>query len=118
MRTLTIVVAALGHLLAAPALGQGEVQRERQEWVRRCLKDFEALKPGMTRAEVEKRFPIDGGLQGFSPVRYLHPDCPYFKVDVEFAVQRDPKAQNRVAPTQADKVTKVSKPYLETPFFD
>jgi hypothetical protein len=83
-----------------------------------CLKVFDSITNGMTRAEVEKRLALDGGLQGASPVRFLHPDCPNFKVDVEFNFQRNAADQNRAVIGKDDKVTRVSKPYFQRPFMD
>ena len=87
-------------------------------WVENCLKDFETIKAGMTRNGIENRFPMDGGLQSVSPVRIVHPTCPFFKIDVEFDLKRDAADQNRAIRGGDDKVTKVSKPYIERPFFD
>ena len=72
----------------------------------------------MTRGQVEARLTTDGGLQGVSPVRFAHPACAYFKVDVAFEVKRNAADQNRALVDKADKVTKVSKPYIERPFSD
>lgn len=83
-----------------------------------CQKVFESIKVGMTRSEVAASFQLDGGLQGVSPVRFLHPDCPNFKVDVEFDFQRDAADQNRAVIGKNDKVVRVSKPYQQQPFFD
>lgn len=92
--------------------------RDRVTWVAKCLKDFQAIKVGMTRQHVEKRFHLDGGLQGVSPVRFTHPECPYFKIDVEFSFKRNPQDQNRAITSPDDRATKVSKPYFETPYLD
>jgi hypothetical protein len=83
-----------------------------------CLKGFKDITNGMTRAEVEKRLSMDGGLQGASPVRYLDAGCNCFKVNVEFDFKRDAADQNRAISSKDDKVTRVSKPYLEQPFLD
>lgn len=83
-----------------------------------CLKSFELITNGMTRAEVEKRFVVDGGLQGVSPVRYLDAGCNCFKVNVEFDFKKDKADQNRAIASKDDKVIRVSKPYLESPFID
>ena len=95
-----------------------QLEHEREGWVARCLEDFQTIKPGKTRAEIEKKFPMDGGLQTVSPVRFTHPDCPYFKVDVAFGFKRDPEDQNRAVLSPHDEATAVSKPYIETPFCD
>jgi len=91
---------------------------EHKDWVHECLRDFESIKPGMTRHEVEQRFPMDGGLQGVSPVRFTHPRCMYFKVDVYFLFERNQNDQGRAIWGQNDRVTTVSKPYIERPFMD
>ena len=70
------------------------------------------------RGQVEAKLTIDGGLQSVSPVRFAHPACGYFKIDVEFEFKRNAADQNRAIADKADKVTKVSKPYIERPFAD
>ena len=92
--------------------------KEHTEWVEKCLADFKSIKAGMTRHEVEGKLMMDGGLQGAFPVRYIHPACPYFKIDVEFAFKKNAADQNRAITGKDDKVTRVSKPYIETPFLD
>jgi hypothetical protein len=72
----------------------------------------------MTRGEVEKKLEMDGGLQTVSPVRFLDPACPGFKINVEFDFKRSAIDQNRAVETKADKVIRVSKPYLERPSMD
>jgi hypothetical protein len=72
----------------------------------------------MTRGEIEGKLSKDGGLQGVSPVRFAHPACGYFKVDVEFEFKRDAADQNRAIQNKDDKATRVSKPYIERPFLD
>ncbi len=83
-----------------------------------CFKNFEAITNGMTRTEVEKKLTVDGGLQSVSPVRFVDPGCPHFKIKVEFGFQRDARDQNRAIAGRDDKVIGVSKPYLEEPFTD
>ena len=87
-------------------------------WVEKCLRDFEFIKPGITRAEVEKRLSLDGGLQSFSSVRFVHPECAYFKINVEFEVKKDLNDQGRIMKGADNKVIKVSKPYIELPYSD
>jgi hypothetical protein len=87
-------------------------------WVETCLKDFESIKAGMTRGQIEAKLSKDGGLQSVSPVRFAHPACGYFKVDVGFQFKRDAGDQNRAIENKDDKATSVSKPYIESPFAD
>jgi hypothetical protein len=86
---------------------------DHREWAERCLRDFESIRKGMTRGEVASRFAMDGGLQGVSPVRFVHPGCPYFKVDVEFEFRKDAADKGRAISSMDDKVIRVSKPYVE-----
>ena len=71
------------------------------------------IKPGMTRAVLLKIFTREGGAS--SPQRrcFVYPSCPYVKVDVEFAV---PETRQEELPS--DVITKISKPYLESPRYD
>ena len=117
-----VFIIAAGILLSVYA-GQGndeqeKIKLERRAWVQQCLTDFKSVKTGMTRVEVETKLRIDGGLQGVSPVRYIHPDCDYFKIDVEFEFKRDEKNQNRAILSPEDKVKTVSRPYIDFPVFD
>ena len=107
---------ALLHAQAPPPRAQPD--KDRIQWVESCLKDFESIKAGMTRGQVDAKLTMDGGLQGVSPVRFAHPACAYFKIDVEFEHKRNAADQNRAIADKADKVTKVSKPYIERPFAD
>ncbi len=110
-------------LILSLCLANGEKPQEKQnvdctKWVQKCLMDFQYIKPGMTRGEIEKKFPMDGGLQSVSPVRHTHPECRYFKIDVEFDFKRDKKDQGRAIMSPDDKAIKVSRPYIETPYID
>ncbi len=99
-------------------------QADREAWVRKCLTELNEIKPGMTRAEIEKRVQMDGGIQDLVTVRYLHPECylhpeyECFKINVEFSVKRNPANQNRIVPSPDDKAVTVSKPYIENPDLD
>lgn len=83
-----------------------------------CFKNFESITNGMTRGEVEKKLTMDGGLTGVSPVRFIDPKCPGFKINVEFDFKKDAADQGRAIMGRDDKVIHVSKPYLERPFMD
>lgn len=87
-------------------------------WVEACLTDLEAIEVGMTRAEVESKLQMDGGLQAVSRVRFAHPNCPYFKLDVEFEVERDSSNKSRAVRGKDDTVKQISKPYVERPYID
>lgn len=111
-----LACVALLHAQEPPLRAQPD--KNQTQWAESCLKDFESIKTGMTRGEVEAKLAMDGGLQSVSPVRYAHPACGYFKMDVEFEFKRNAADQNRAVADKADKVTKVSKPYIERPSID
>jgi len=110
--------ACVGLLRAQAQAPRAQADTDRASWVEKCLKDFESIRVGVTRGEIEGKLRRDGGLQGVSPVRFAHPACGYFKVDVEFEFKRDAAGQNRAIQSGDDKSTRVSKPYIERPFTD
>lgn len=111
-----LVCVALLH--AQPDLAGQPSGTDHAKWVESCLKDFESIKVGMTRSEIEGKLSQDGGLQSVSTGRFCHPACASFKIDVEFDCTRDPANQGRAMLGKGDKVTKVSKPYIQRPFED
>ena len=116
-RFVVVCVAVLGiSLLHADP--NPEMATDKLQWVQKCLADFQAIKVGMTRRQVDSMFRTDGGFQGVVTVCFTHPTCRYFKIDVEFDVQRNPAEQGRVVKGMGDKVIRVSKPYIEAPNYD
>ena len=89
---------------------------ERKEWVAKCLKEMQSVKVGMTRKDLAKVLTTEGGIYSPGWGHYVHPECPYFKVDVAFAFTRGKGGHGTWKPT--DKITKVSKPYLEWKIYD
>jgi hypothetical protein len=80
------------------------------QWLSKSLESIKTIKLGMTRRELLTLFREDGGLQ-FMPIRYVYKDCPVIKVDVTFTV-------NDAGDHLNDRIKSISKPYLESPFFD
>ena len=113
-----VTCAWVALLCAHAGSARSEPDTGYTKWVERCLKDFESIKVGMSRSDIKGRLPMDGGLQNVSPVRFVHPACRYFKIDVEFDFKRNAADQNRAMWGKDDKATKVSKPYVERPFAD
>jgi len=72
------------------------------------LKQCQTIKPGMTRAELSKVFSTEGGLSTVTHRSYVYRDCPYVKVDVDFA----PSVAKQDVERPTDVVTRISKPYL------
>ena len=88
---------------------------EQARWIRENLPELESIKVGMTRGELLKVFMEEGGISTRTWHRYVYRKCGYVKVDVEFSPAGDPKdtAQN-----PDDRITKISKPYLELSIMD
>ena len=95
-----IVVASL----ARGAKADDKAAQERNAWVAKCLEDFQKIKPGMTLTEARVKLQPDGGLTSGGTARYVHRECPYFKIDLELG--------------KDEAIVKVSKPYLEAPDID
>ncbi|MBA7668207.1 hypothetical protein ES703_76316 [subsurface metagenome] len=91
---------------AATKSDQDKLNRQHVVWVKKCLQDFKSIKPGMKRSEIDKKFQTDGGLTG-GPyyVRFKHPSCHYFKIDVTFKEKkRNADDQNRVGGRKKTKL--------------
>jgi len=84
------------------------------QFIQQALTAHDHLKVGGTRRDVGNYFTEDGGMQFKSPTRYVYPTCRYLKVDIEFDVTKP--ADPVFSPE--DKVTKISKLYVEYPFMD
>jgi hypothetical protein len=73
------------------------------------LKLCQTIKPGMSRAELSKVFSTQAGLSAVTHGTYVYRDCPYVKVDVDFA----PSGSKQDVERPTDVVTRISKPWLE-----
>jgi hypothetical protein len=111
MRSL-IVLSCL--LLGQSVVAESQVSTiaDHTHWVEQVLKEMQSIKVGMRRGEVEKVFSVAGGLATVSRQAYVYRQCPYFRVDVEFA----PADQTRAS--ENDTVVNISKPYLDWPHGD
>ena len=77
------------------------------EWVGHALADIESIKPGMARSDLDRFFQPDGGISTNAHGTYVYKTCPYFKIDVDFTLGFPGKQQ------PADKIVKISRPYLD-----
>ncbi|MGO9114202.1 MAG: hypothetical protein ACLP9L_33730 [Thermoguttaceae bacterium] len=68
-----------------------------------------------TRKELLKLFMEEGGISTRAQRRYVYRRCGYIKVDVEFAPSSD---QNNHEQRPDDRITDISKPFLERPILD
>jgi hypothetical protein len=102
-------------LLRGGAVTQVGSQTTRNvQWVGDSLKKMQTITPGMTREDLQKVFAPDGGIASRNERTYIYRECPYFKVNVEF----EPVPGGLANDTRKDKITKISKPYLEWPTSD
>jgi hypothetical protein len=73
--------------------------------IEQALNDFQHIKVGTSRREVEKYFRRDGGMQFPGSTRYVYPKCDYIKLEVDFSTGTS--VDNLFGPN--DTVTKVSE---------
>jgi hypothetical protein len=83
-----------------------DIERERTAWVSSALRTMQTIKVGMTRSDLMKVFTSEGGLSTTSRRTYVYRQCPFLKVDAEFA------ASSRDEELPTDKIVKTSRPYL------
>jgi hypothetical protein len=102
-----------GKLVSAPLILGDEWARagdnDQTRWITDVLKSIETIKVGMTRRELRRVLTTEGGLSSVSRRRYVHRECAYIKVDVEFAPTQP--GQRDELPT--DRITKISRPFVE-----
>jgi hypothetical protein len=121
MKTLSFLLAA-----ALLALAYGAAERharstapppDHTRWVEQSLTEIQKVKVGMTRADLKKVFAGEGGLSTGTRRTYGFRDCPYIKVDVEFdpvgRPERDAEGRVTLEESDADVITKISRPYLD-----
>lgn len=105
MRLYCIVILCLGVVIVSASGQSGSAARNHCAWVQESLDQIETVQVGMFRADLERLFTTEGGISSRSQRTYVYRGCPYIKVDVEFA----PSEQNQ---NSADRITKISRPYI------
>ncbi|MBI3476990.1 MAG: DUF1311 domain-containing protein [Acidobacteria bacterium] len=90
---------------------QTSSDEEHTEWISNVMRSIQTIKVGMNRSDLLKMFTTEGGLE-FKDVTtsrrtYVHRKCRYIKVDVKLAIANP----NDDLPT--DKITEISRPYLD-----
>jgi hypothetical protein len=121
IRRILSVALLSGVITSGAALvqvrAQSAKQQEHMAWVAAALKRMQTIKPGMTRTDLLKVFTTEGGLSTGLRRTFVSRDCPYFKVDVEFEAvgrpSRDADGRVTLVERGEDKITKVSRPYLQ-----
>lgn len=125
MKKFLLTVLAVGAVVSLVTLSafskqeDGEKQRlqeaqKHSEWVAKSLKEMQAVKAGMTRADLLKVFAEEGGLSTREWRTYVYHECPYIKVNVRF----EPVADGGSRESPDDKIVEISKPYLDWSVLD
>lgn len=113
-----LAITTFCMILASTSLPQSRqkgqtsgIDEERTEWIAGVLRSIQTIQVGSTHSELMKVFTTEGGLEfkdaTTSRRTYVYRKCPYIKVDVTLAIT----GPNEDLPT--DKVTQISRPYLE-----
>jgi hypothetical protein len=114
MKTAFRLIGNVAVLTTASATSAIRSTEDHVAWVEQCLKDFTAIKPGMTRHEIEERLSTGEFYDALGT--FTHPDCPYFKIDVDSAATWDkPPSQNVMIMSPSDRARTVSNPSEPTP---
>jgi len=80
------------------------------------MESINAIKTGMTRANLLTVFTVEGGLSTRARRTYVYRPCPYIKVDVDFQAVTNP--DDRLTEMSDDKILKISRPYLQYSIMD
>ena len=83
-------------------------------WIAANLPEMESVKVGMTRRDLLKVFTTEGGISTPTWRQYVYKKCGYIKVAVEFDSADKPAGLERLE----DRITKISKPFLQFAIMD
>jgi hypothetical protein len=120
MTAMRSVLLGVGCLLLLSSLVVSAQANERAQsgddqaylqWLSKSLASVQTIKVGMRRLDLLTLFKEDGGLQSMKTQRYVYKPCPIIKVDVTFSATATNDHLN-------DRIKSISKPYLESQFFD
>jgi hypothetical protein len=107
---LMVAVILTGNLSASSSVGAPQPART-------TSRGMEAIKPGMTRADLLRVFETEGGLSTALQRRYVSRDCRYFKVDVAFKPigrpERDADGRQTRIEAGENVFLTISRPYVE-----
>jgi hypothetical protein len=80
------------------------------------METIDAIKPGMTRADLLTVFSVEGGISTRARRTYVYKLCPYIKVEVDFKAVTNP--DDRLTEMGDDKILTLSRPYLQYSVMD
>jgi hypothetical protein len=109
MRKLAIILLLISASVAPILPAQSSTGCSACGQIAQALEDSGRLKVGTTRQDAERYFTLDGGMNWRGQTRYVFKKCDYIKVEISF--EEDLSVQNGFS--QKDKITKLSKLFLE-----
>lgn len=89
--------------------GEPVIDWGHSQWLSSVLAWIANIKPGMTRSDLLRVFTTEGGLSTRTHRTYVLKQCRTIKVDVEFSISGN---------EAEDKITQISKPYLDYGIYD
>ena len=107
---ISVALISLGCLVFLPSSASSRMETHK-EWVAKTLTEIESVKVGMTRADLTRVFTDEGGVFTRKQQRFVYRECPYIKVDVEFEAMG--QVEEQMVGRSEDKITRISKPFLE-----
>ncbi len=119
MKRLVVISAISITLLTMIVSQSAQTPRKtmsHSEWVARSLSAIQTIKVGMTRRDLLKLFTVEGGISNRTTRTYVFRECPYIKVDVGFEPVGAP--QDKLKENMEDRITRISRPYLERSVID
>ena len=84
--------------------GEPVIDWEHAQWLGNVFAWIATIKRGMTRSDLLRVFTTEGGLSTRTHRTYVLKQCRIIKVDVEFSISEN---------EAEDKITQISKPYLD-----
>jgi hypothetical protein len=121
--TLLVALATIASTQAQEVVinspAQAQVDEEHTKWVDHVMRSIATIKPGMTRQDLLQVFAEEGGLSTRTRRTYVYKHCPHIKVEVDFSPVEDLSRNHApTAENPADRIVKISRPFLEYSIMD
>jgi hypothetical protein len=119
--TIFVRFVVLCGLISVGSLGNGSQKsvngtRDQTQWIAQALQEIQSVQVDMKRRDLRRLFTTEGGISTRLFRVYVYKKCPYIKVNFEFQAAQG--ADNPSRESEDDRITKISKPYLEYPRSD
>lgn len=111
-----LMLTVAGSVPSSELPQRDTVMWEHQQWIEKVLEQTETVKIGMTRQDLLKVFTTEGGISTGTHRTFVHKECAYIKVDVEFKPIGHEDQKLKELPE--DQITAISRPYLQLAISD